>query len=282
VTFRLPPSSLERVRAYASGDLIPVPPRPAATVVLLRDFPAGLQAYLLRRHSRMAFAAGMYAFPGGSVDPRDADRAVAWAWPDPAAWAERLGCDESLARVSVCAAVRELFEESGVLLAGRAEDEVVADTTGADWEADRQALVERSLAFVDLLDQRGLVLRSDLLGPWAHWVTPEFEERRYDTRFFVAALPPGQRTRDVSGEADRTVWMSPADAVARVSSGEMTMLPPTFVTLRGIGRYATVAQVIAAAADREIRTVMPRLVAEGDTVRFVLPDGVGDEGGSVL
>ena len=88
----------------------------------------------------MAFAAGMCVFPGGGVDPRDFDHAVAWAGPSPAAWAEKLGTDEAMARALVCAAVRETFEESGVLLAGTSPTSVVADTTGDDWEADRLAL----------------------------------------------------------------------------------------------------------------------------------------------
>ena len=110
-----------------------------------------LQVYLLRRHLGMAFAAGMYAFPGGTVDPRDSDRAVAWAGPSPADWAQRLECDEAGARALVCAAVRETFEESGVLLAGATPDAVVDDTTGDDWERDRAALVDRSLGFADFL-----------------------------------------------------------------------------------------------------------------------------------
>jgi hypothetical protein len=107
----------------------------------------------------------------------------------------------------VAAAVRETFEESGVLLAGESPSSVVADVSGDDWEADRLALESRELSFADLLQRRGLVLRTDLLAAWTHWITPEFEPRRFDTRFFVAALPPGQRTRDIFGEADRVAWM---------------------------------------------------------------------------
>src|SRR5205807_1557581 len=125
------------------------------------------------------------------------------------------------------------------------------------WEADRRALVDHELAFVDFLDRRGLMLRSDLLGPWAHWITPEFEARRYDTRFFVAALPGGQRARDVSGEADRVLWMRPGDAADAAEPGELAMLPPTAVTLREIAAYPRVADVLAAAPGRAIRTVMP-------------------------
>ena len=121
-TRRLPPALVEHARAFLTGDRVPVPPRGAATVLLLRDGQDGyddpLQVYLLRRHRGMAFAAGMYAFPGGTVDPRDSDRAVAWAGPSPAAWAERLECDEAQARGLVCAGVRETVRGVGGAVGG--------------------------------------------------------------------------------------------------------------------------------------------------------------------
>ncbi|MFE0513712.1 NUDIX hydrolase, partial [Streptomyces sp. NPDC058964] len=202
-----PPEWPERIRALAEGTLVPVPPKRAATVMLLRDTTAGPAVHMLRRRASMAFAGGAYAYPGGGVDPRDDDHQIRWAGPARAWWAQRLGVDESGAQAIVCAAVRETYEEAGVLLAGTAPDSVVGDTTGEDWEADRAALVARDLSFAEFLDRRGLVLRSDLLGAWTRWITPEFESRRYDTWFFVAALPEGQRTRNASTEADRTVWI---------------------------------------------------------------------------
>jgi 8-oxo-dGTP pyrophosphatase MutT (NUDIX family) len=201
----LPAALVEQARAYAVGEKTPAEPRNAATVVLLREGTTGgsggPEVYLLRRQTSMAFAAGMCVFPGGGVDPRDFDHAVAWAGPSPAAWATRLGTDEATARALVCAAVRETFEESGVLLAGPSATSVVTDTTAEDWEADRVALESRELSFTDFLDRRGLVVRSDLLGAWSGWLTPVFEPRRYRTWFFVAALPGGQRTRDESSES---------------------------------------------------------------------------------
>ena len=168
----------------------------------------------------MDFAAGMAVFPGGGVDPRDFDTEVAWAGPTPAEWAERLGCDEETARALVCAAVRETFEESGVLLAGASADEVVADTTGDDWEADRVALESRELSMTDFLNRRGLVLRTDLLGVWDAWLTPVFEPKRYRTWFFVAVLPEGQRTRDVSSESSSVVWLPAPARRDRAEAGE--------------------------------------------------------------
>lgn len=250
---RLPvPAALaERARQLAAGTLAPVEARPAATVLLLRDSPHGLQVYLLRRRSTMAFAGGMYAFPGGRVDPdRDGD--------DPYA----------------CAAARELFEETTVLLAGASPDSIVADTTGPDFEADRQALVGRQLTFGEFLDKRRLRLRRDLLVLCGHWVTPKAEVRRYDTRFYLAALPAGQRTRDVSGEADRVVWSRPTDVEAAVQSGEMELLPPTAAMIASLLPYATVAEAFEGARHSEVRPILPEVGFDADGIpRWSLPSG---------
>ncbi|MEW2578816.1 NUDIX hydrolase [Streptomyces syringium] len=257
-----PPEWPDRIRALTRGELRPAAPRRAATVLLMRDTTGGPTVHMLRRRASMAFAGGAYAYPGGSVDPRD-ERDVPWAGPSRTEWARRLGVDAAGAQAIVCAAVRETFEEAGVLLAGPTPESVVADTTGADWEADRAALVTRELSFADFLDRRDLVLRSDLLGGWARWITPEFEPRRYDTWFFVAALPEGQRTRNASTEADHTVWTAPADAAAGYDRGELLMMPPTISTLRALLPHGTVAEVLAAAREADLTPVLAqaRLVA---------------------
>jgi 8-oxo-dGTP pyrophosphatase MutT (NUDIX family) len=247
------------IRALADGRLAPVPARRAATVMLLRDTADGPAVHMLRRRTSMAFAGGAYAYPGGGVDPRDDEHHVRWAGPTRRWWAERLGVDTTAeAQAIVCAAVRETYEEAGVLLAGPTPDTVVGDTTGADWEADRAALVARETSFAQFLDRRGLVLRSDLLGAWARWITPEFEPRRYDTWFFVAALPEGQRTRNASTEADRTVWIRPSEAARAYDAGELLMLPPTVATLRRLAPYATVAETLAAAPGCDMTPVLAR------------------------
>ncbi|MEC4014983.1 NUDIX hydrolase [Streptomyces sp. H27-D2] len=252
-----PPEWPDRIRALASGELTPVAPRRAATVMLLKDTSSGTAVHMLRRRASMAFAGGAYAYPGGGVDPRD-EREVAWAGPAREVWAARLGTDATAAQAIVCAAVRETFEEAGVLLAGARGDTVVDDTTDDTWEADRAALVARELSFADFLTRRGLVLRSDLLGGWARWITPEFEPRRYDTWFFVAALPKGQRTRNASTEADRTVWVRPEDAAAGYDRGELLMMPPTISTLRQLLPYGSAAETLAASAGRDLTPVLAR------------------------
>ncbi|MEU9118502.1 NUDIX hydrolase [Streptomyces sp. NPDC048506] len=266
-----PPEWPDRIRALASGELTPAEPRRAATVLLLRDSGSGgPTVHMLRRRASMAFAGGAYAYPGGAVDPRD-ERPVAWAGPSRAQWAVRMGVDPATAQAIVCAAVRETFEEAGVLLAGPSADTVVADTTGEDWEADRAALVAHELSFADFLGRRGLVLRSDLLGAWARWITPEFEPRRYDTWFFVAALPEGQRTRNVSTEADRTVWIRPEEAAAGYDRGELLMMPPTIATLRSLQPYATAADALAAAEAQDLTPVLARARLVGGEIVLSWP-----------
>ncbi|GGX65273.1 NUDIX hydrolase [Streptomyces fructofermentans] len=262
-----PPEWPERIRALAEGTLAPVTPRRAATVMLLKDTDSTPAVHMLRRRASMAFAGGAYAYPGGGVDPRDDERQIRWAGPTRAWWASRLGVDETSAQAIVCAAVRETYEEAGVLLAGPTPDTVVGDTTGDEWEADRAALVAREASFAEFLDRRGLVLRSDLLGAWTRWITPEFEPRRYDTWFFVAVLPEGQRTRNASTEADRTVWIRPADATDGYDRGDLLMMPPTIATLRQIGEYATAAEALGAAPGRDMTPVLARArLEEGEVV----------------
>ena len=269
----LPEALVEQAEAFASGDREPAEPRNAATVLLLRDASKGLSVYLLRRQTSMAFAGGMVVFPGGGVDPRDFDHSVSWAGPSVAAWAERLGVDAANARALVCAAVRETFEESGVLLAGPSETEVVADTTGEDWEADRVALEKRELAFTEFLDRRGLVLRTDLLAVWSAWLTPVFEPRRYRTWFFVAELPAGQRTRDVSTESDAVAWSPVMGAVEAAERGEIGMMPPTYLTCLEVGQHRTAEEVLAAAASgRPTEVFMPEPVHEGGVMTLSFPD----------
>lgn len=266
----LPAALVEQARAYADGSMTPAEPRDAATVVLMRPGPTGPEIYLLRRQTSMAFAGGMCVFPGGGVDPRDFDHAVAWAGPSPAEWAQRLGVEEKMARALVCAAVRETFEESGVLLAGTAES-VVGDTTGEDWETDRVALEGRELSMTDFLDRRGLVLRTDLLGVWAGWLTPAFEPRRYRTWFFAAALPAGQVTRDVSTESSAVTWLPAMEAVAQAEAGEIFMLPPTYLTCLDVGQHPDPAAVLTEASGRTVEMFTPEVVSDGDDFVLSMP-----------
>ncbi|MFD0519696.1 NUDIX hydrolase [Paractinoplanes durhamensis] len=248
----------------------PETPRPSATVVLLRPEGDTFQVYVLKRAATMVFG-GLYAFPGGGVDPTDRPETLRTDW------SRRLGVPDEQARAIVGAACRELFEEAGVLLAGPVgepdrtvsdgsmsgvvshgseddDERIVGDVSADDWEADRAAIAAHELTLTEVLQRRGLRLRDDLLFPWARWITPEFEPRRFDTWFFVALLPEGQTARDVSGESEVATWAHPQAAE------ELAMLPPTRSTVNSLRPYEKIAEVIAASSRRDAaRPVMPRV-----------------------
>jgi 8-oxo-dGTP pyrophosphatase MutT (NUDIX family) len=279
-TRSLPPALVAQAREFADGTRTPVEPRNAATVVLSRGAeepggPGSLELYFLRRHVDMAFAAGMAVFPGGGVDARDHDEqadALPWAGPPAEHWAGRLGVEPGLARALVYAAARETFEESGVLLAGSSAAEVVDDTTGDDWEAGRQALERRELSFSEFLRKRDLVVRSDLLTPWACWVTPVFEPRRYRTWFFLAALPSGQRTRDVSSESEEVMWLSVRDALQAAHEDRLLMLPPQYCTCLELFDAASPDEAAQVGRERELALVEPTARFHGDEAHLEIPE----------
>jgi 8-oxo-dGTP pyrophosphatase MutT (NUDIX family) len=246
--------------------LVPLTPRAAATVMLVRDTADGIAVFLMRRHAAMEFAAGVMVFPGGGVDDRDRNAEIAWTGPPPSWWAQRFGIETDLAEALLCAAARETFEECGVLFAGPADDPggIVGDASV--YRESRLALADRTLSFADFLRRENLVLRADLLRPWANWVTPEAERtRRYDTYFFVGALPQGQRADGDNTESDRAEWTTAQAAIDDFEAGRSFLLPPTWTQLDSLnGR--TVASVLA--VERQIVTVQPHLEIDGDNWIF--------------
>jgi len=239
--------------------LEPRPVRPAATVMLVRDTAEGISVFLMRRHAAMEFAAGMTVFPGGGVDERDRDGGLAgrgaWYGPEPHWWATRFGIEADLAEALVCAAARETFEESGVLFAGPADDPDSIVRDASVYHRERAALEDRSLSFGDFLRAENLVIRADLLRPWSNWVTPKEERtRRYDTYFFVGALPEGQLADGENTETDQSGWARPETAIEDFAQGRALLLPPTWSQLDSLaGR--TVAEVLA--LERQIAAVEP-------------------------
>lgn len=255
---RIPLPEFMRDQVNSVGE--PAAARDAATIVLARDGDDGLETYLLRRQPQMEFAPGMYVFPGGSVQPSDA-APLPWVGPGPQEWAQRFGCDPGLAGALVVAAVRETFEESGILLAGPDAETVVADVSSPEFAAARVALDAGEYGFAEFLAEHDLVMRADLVGPWAHWITPEFERRRFDTRFLVAALPEGQVVGSLPGEADRAAWVPVSRALEAVRAGEAAMLPPTAVALAEVAALSA-AELVPASRERRIVPILPRIVDE--------------------
>lgn len=246
-------------------------PKDASTVILIRDGEPGIEVFLLRRVGGMAFAGGMTVFPGGGVDLTDADAVVDWSGPPVSWWAERFSTDEARAKALVCAAVRETFEECGVLLAGPTHDTVVADSSG--YHAEREQLEKRELTFGEFLTREKLVIRADLLRPWANWITPIGEKRRYDTRFFVAVVPAGQVADGATSEAASVSWRTPAAAIAEWRKGESILLPPTWSQLRALQDFETTEQVLA--AQPEIDVILPLLHTVDGNLKVTFP---GEDG----
>jgi 8-oxo-dGTP pyrophosphatase MutT (NUDIX family) len=231
-------------------------------VVLLRDGADGIEAWLLTRVTQMAFAGGMTVFPGGRLDPADAQLPLAGG--DLTSLAARFGCDEQTAHALLGAAVRETFEETGVLLSIP-----FADLSGA-----REDVELGRVSFGELLRANGLAIDADALHPWARWVTPAGEARRYDTRFFVGALPDTAIAQDVTSESSEASWLPVAVAIEQAQRGERKVLPPTMSTLTSLVPFGSVADVITASAGRDLAPVRPeiRLGADG-SVAVELPDG---------
>ena len=273
-----------RLADLEAGRVTPAAPRDAATVMVLRSLTdgTGVEVLMLRRTAAMKFAPGAYVFPGGSVDPADYGAEIGWQGPSAAEFGARLGATAEVARALVCAAVRETFEESGVLLAGVPGDPAspLATPSWPSWEADRMAVASGTLTLAELLARRGLVVRADLLVPWARWITPDGEPRRFDARFFAAALPEGQEAVGHEAEADHVAWLRPADAIHAAKAGEISLLPPTATTLNdfasAVASGAGLADILA--ERRVIEPVQPRLVLEDGAAWLVIPDGVGYPG----
>ncbi len=251
----------ERAVALARGlgTWVPPTPRDAATVCLLRDTAAGVEVFLMRRTTSMAFAAGMHVYPGGAVEASDSLVPLAGRG-DLADVARRLAASDPAALVA--AAARETFEECGVLLAVDAAGEVPA--VSDELEHGRAELTAGRLDFAALLRAHGLVVDDAALSPFGHWVTPEVEDRRYDTRFFVASVPGHHDARELGGEADQVAWRRPAEALRDWSGGRMPMLPPTVAALRALAAHSTAAAAIAAARTRTFVPLLPSPVVDDD------------------
>ncbi|HEX5727162.1 MAG TPA: hypothetical protein VFX98_16915 [Longimicrobiaceae bacterium] len=270
-TGQVPPNFAEHVDDPAH---VPVTPRPAATVVLLREAPGGLEALLLRRHRRAGFAADAWVFPGGVVDAADADPALhdRLDGPSPGEWAERLGIGAEEALGYVSAAIREAFEETGILLAhpdGVAERPADEE---AQLETARRALLNGVVGLREVAVNQGLRLAGDALLYLAHWITPEPEPRRYDTRFFAACVPADAPVLHHEAELTDAAWLPPAEAVARFRAGAMKLLPPTVHTLARLAAFASWDEVRRALAEAPVPVILPTLRRHPDGIAIVLPD----------
>ena len=242
-----------------------VPIRPAATVMLVRETAGPLEVFMMRRTTKAAFAGGMYVFPGGAVDAADSNH----------------GGSSSENTAYVMASIRECFEEAGVLLA--------CDRSGCTVRFDDPNVAQRfseyrhvvhagERSMTSILEAEGLSARLDHLSWVAHWITPFGEVRRFDTRFYVAAMPDDQQPLHDDIETVDSLWVEPSVALDRAASGDLLMLPPTIANLRFLADHRTVDSVMTAA--RAIGTpprIMPKVVwgDDGRITALLMP---GDDG----
>lgn len=267
------PALRARVDAHRQrADHDPQRLRPASIGMLVRDGESGLELFLLRHVSMMDRSTSMI-FPGGGVDGRDGDDALPWAGPDAFEWGIRLGTDADGARLLVVGAVREIFEECGVLLASEAGHGPLFDTDTPEWRDARQGLIGRQLSLTELLIEHGLVLRSDLLRAHAHWVTPEFEPKRYDMRVFVARMPEGQVATVKTRDPEAAGWWTPGQILAMHECSEISLTPTALVCVEDAAQFATADAFFAHTP--VIRIIEPVLVLDDDADAVLRVDTAG-------
>jgi glyoxylase-like metal-dependent hydrolase (beta-lactamase superfamily II)/8-oxo-dGTP pyrophosphatase MutT (NUDIX family) len=249
----------------------PPVPRPAATVVVVRDGERGLEVLLMHRTKTMAFAGGAHVFPGGAVDPADA--ALPCAGLDDAEASRRLGVPSGGLAYWVCA-IRECFEEAGLLYANAGETLVRFDSpvAGDDAPALRRAMLAGATSFGAIVASLGLRLAADRLAYLSHWITQAGRPRRYDTRFFIAAAPEHQRPMHDAGETVAHEWVVPRTALERHARGEMQLMFPTMKTLELLMRFDRVADALDYAhTPRAMPPMSPRLASGRDGPKLLVP-----------
>jgi 8-oxo-dGTP pyrophosphatase MutT (NUDIX family) len=253
----------------ADSDMRPVVPRPAGTVIVPRACPDGIELFMVRRDPNSRFAADAFVFPGGTVDPDDyitgADPSLAGATVEEAhrRLAERGGdapAEPTLSLALHLAAVRELFEEAGILLADGADGpiDVAVPSEASALDRDRRRLQAGSVAFSTFLAERRLTAATRRLIYFSHWITPAASPRRYDTRFFVCELPDGQEATHCGLETVDGIWIAPKQAIERHDRGTMVLVSVTRDHLERLARFPTVPALLEYASRKPIRTVNPR------------------------
>jgi 8-oxo-dGTP pyrophosphatase MutT (NUDIX family) len=263
--------------------------RPASTILLLRDSAGGpddqrrgfddkghegIEVFMMVRHHEIEFSSGALVFPGGSVDASDRELL---ARPELHSGGE--GCDEAALSFRI-AAIRETFEESGILLARpRGSHDLVEARRAAEIAArHRAALAERKRTFLEVLDESGTVLALDELVPYAHWVTPEGMSKRFDTWFFLAAAPPEQLGAHDGKESTDSLWLSPREAVAGGESGRFKLPFPTTRNLIKLGKQPNVGAALEDSRGKPVVTVMPVLTTSNGRRQLRIPREAGYDG----
>jgi 8-oxo-dGTP pyrophosphatase MutT (NUDIX family) len=257
--------------------------RPAATVLLLREDGGELEVLMMRRGAGLAFMAGMWVFPGGRVDDADASPGIRERVAPEAMheWRNRLRTPDGtplpddVALAHYVAACRETFEESGVLLAHDRGGRPCGAQCTTRLQDEREGIAADAGAFLGLLEREDLYLDVAPLVYWSHWITPSLEPKRFDTRFFAIAVPPGQVASADRSELTEHAWVRPARVADALDRGELRVVPPTLFTLEDLAeshaRHGNLASMLAVERDRATPPVMPRIEARPDAFHVVMP-----------
>lgn len=290
--FDLPPGQNDAAENWVSfGSRTPRAARRASSVVLIRDTPNGVETYLGYRPGGSPL--GSVAFPGGSLETDD-EAEIPWYGPSLSEWSKRLGIlDQRLVRAHIVCAIRELFEESGVLLAGTDELSVVENCDSEDWMAVREAVAGQDKTLSDVLIKRGLGLRTDLLRPLSHWISPNFALRRFDTRYFAAALPVRQEPSLLRGKGVWAGWKVASEVIeqrATTALGDEVNEPDTRglpLSMETTPAVEVILEKIASARGtvaylsvrRELKSYHPELVQVGGKFYLDVTTTTAAEGG---
>lgn len=256
---RLPPGFAESIDSQVGK---PADPKPAATVVLSRNGAQGLEVLLLKRHRSSGFVPGAYVFPGGRTDAGDADASLAARFPPP----ER----GNVAAEYWFGAIREVFEETGVLIATTKDGWAADASSDEDMETLRLKLMAGEAELKDVVDSLDAKIEFENVVYFAHWITPVAEPRRYDTRFFIAALPDNRIAKADEREMVDAVWLTPRTALERFQKGELPMVFPTVKTLQDLCEFDSIEAALDALRVREVPPIQPRLVRINDGVGIVI------------
>jgi 8-oxo-dGTP pyrophosphatase MutT (NUDIX family) len=252
----------------------PPNPRPASTVVVLRDAANGPEAFMVRRHEGTAFMGGAHVFPGGRVDAADADADPSWCDGLDHAHRQLASLPAADAAAYHVAAARELFEEAGVLLA-RTSDRRFVSLAGADtherFKRYRRDVHGHASTLRAIADGEGLRLALDALVLFAHWVTPPIDTRQFDTRFFLTRVPPEQVPAHDETETTHSAWMTASQAIREAEEGRIVLPPPTWTSLREIEAFASVDDTLAWARTRRVDRRQPKMLEENGRRMLLLP-----------
>jgi 8-oxo-dGTP pyrophosphatase MutT (NUDIX family) len=256
---------------------VAVVPVPASTVILLRDSASGPEVLMLARHSKSEFLPDAYVFPGGRVEADDhalGERVAGLSRGDASRALRTVPEDRALGYF--VAAIRETFEESGLLLARpRGRSEFVDAARASALAKHRLDVQSGDASFKELITREDLVLAADLLAVHAHWITPEMSPQRFDTVFFSAETPPGQEALHDGVELTDHVWIAPAQGLSEFRAKKRQMILPTWANLETLCGFGCAADAVAASRQRPIVPILPTLAVKDGQRRVTIPADAG-------